>query len=50
VTWRYRRSRSTPEKIGLKLEEMIAKEGYDINQVQESDDKGGLTFLGGNKP
>ena len=38
------------KKIGLKLEELMTKEGYDINQVQESDSKGGSDFLDGNKP
>jgi hypothetical protein len=38
------------KKIGLKLEELIAKEGYNINQVQESNDKGGSDLFDANKP
>ena len=30
------------KKLGLKLEELITKEGYDVNQVQESNNKGGV--------
>ena len=38
------------KRIGLKLEELMTKEDYDINQVQESDSKGGSDFFDGNKP
>jgi hypothetical protein len=34
------------KKMGQKLEELITKEGYDISQVQEPDDKEGSDFFG----
>lgn len=34
------------KNMGLKLEELIKKEGYDISQVQESDDKDGSDLFG----
>jgi hypothetical protein len=32
--------------MGLKIEELITKEGYDISQIQENDDKDGSDFFG----
>jgi hypothetical protein len=34
------------KNMGQKLEELITKEGYDISQVQEPDDKEGSNFFG----
>jgi hypothetical protein len=34
------------KKMGQKLEELITKEGYDISQVQEPEDKEGSDFFG----
>ena len=38
------------KQIGLKLEELMRTEGYDMNHVQEPYGKGGSDFLDGNKP